>query len=94
MPQQFVKDPDEVLDYQFNFAAQMTVDSDTITGTPTVAITPSGELALDSQANSTTTVTVWLSGGVAGTTYKVECNIATVGLRTWSRTIKMKVRPL
>lgn len=91
MTQYFGKDPDEVLDYQFDFSAQLAADGDdTITGVPTV--TPQTGITLDSQSNTTTTVTVWLSGGTVARKYEVECDIVTVGGRTYSRTITVQMR--
>jgi hypothetical protein len=84
----FVKDPSAVLDYTWNWAAWL--GSDTITGTPTIT-TQSG-LTKDSQSNTTTTVTAWLSGGTAGTTYTVACRIVTTAGRTDERTIQIAVR--
>lgn len=90
MAQSFIKDPDDVLDYQWDFSAQLTADGDdTITGVPT--ITPTSGITLDNQANTTTTVTAWLSGGTANTRYTVECDVQTAGGRTYSRSIFLQV---
>jgi hypothetical protein len=89
----FIKDPDEYLDYQWDFSTQLTDDGDdTITGVPTITA-PSG-ITLESQANSTTTVTAWLSGGTIGQRYSVECDMQTAGGRTYSRTIVILVKAL
>lgn len=74
------KDPNDVLDYTVDW--ETWLGADTITGTPSWAIDPSGELSIASQANTTTTATVFLSGGTAGDTYSVRCRIVTTGGRT------------
>lgn len=103
MPQsEWVKDPDAVLDWKFDWkaltngsdksdwlAAAETIASHTITITP-VTTSP---LTKDSsaQTDTNTSVTVWLSAGLAGTEYKVACEIVTSAARTDERTIKIKV---
>lgn len=87
MPQQyFVKDPNAVLDYQINWATWL--GSDTIAS---VTWTVSTGITKDSQSNTTTTATIWLSGGTAGTTYECVCRIVTAGGRTDDRTIGIRV---
>ncbi len=48
-------------------------------------------LTKDSDSATTTAVTVWLSGGTAGTSYSVACRIVTSSARTDERTINIKV---
>lgn len=38
------------------------------------------------------TVVAWISGGTAGTTYRVTCRIVTAGGRTDDRSIFIKVK--
>ena len=98
---EWIKDPDAVLDYKFDWAASTngtgstdwlasgeTIASHTITIT---AVTAS-PLTADSSAetDTDTSVTVWLSGGLAGTEYRVSCEIVTSDSRTDERTIKIK----
>ena len=85
--QQFVKGPDEVLDFTFNWATWL--DSDTIASD---TVTVATGLTKDSDSNDTTSVTVWLSGGTAGTAYKVTSQIVTAAGRTAERTIIIKVQ--
>ena len=106
MPQsEWVKDPDAVLDYKFDWAASTngsgssdwlgageTIDDFDITITP-VTTSP---LTEDSSAlaDGDTSVVVWLSGGLEGTEYRVTCHIETDNATTREddRTIKIKVR--
>ena len=70
------KDPDEVLDYQIDWSTRLDT-SDTITGTATWAV-PSG-ITKDSQADTTTTSTITLSGGTAGAQYSLSATVTTTG---------------
>lgn len=80
------KDPSAVLDYALDWSDWLVAD--TITGTPTWTV-PTG-LTKDSQSNTTTTATAWLSGGVAGMSYTVACKIVTAGGRTDERSFRIK----
>lgn len=83
------KDPNSVLDYSIDWSDWL--DTDTIaTSTWTI---PAG-LTMGNETNSTTTVTVWLSGGTAGTTYTILNRITTAGGRTADQTFKIFVREL
>ena len=83
----FLKDPDAVLDYQIDWSDWL--DSDTIS---TSAWTVPTGLTEDSDSNTTTTATVWLSGGTAGTSYSVINHIVTAAGREDDRTITIKCR--
>jgi hypothetical protein len=84
----FVKDPSAVLDYIIDWTDWL--DDDTIsTSSWTI---PSGLTAAYADTNNTTTATVWLSGGTAGTNYSVINHITTAANREDDRTLKIKVR--
>lgn len=99
MPQpQFIKDPDATLDYKFDFAASTnsTGDSDWLASGETISshtIDADSGITVDSSSltDTNTSVTVWLSGGTAGTTYSVRCEIVTSASRTDERTMKILV---
>lgn len=83
----YLKDANAVLDWEFDWSdwldAGETISSHTMTvGTG---------LVKDSSANSTTAVTVWLSGGTSGTTYTVTCRVVTSASRTDERSIAIAV---
>lgn len=81
------KDPNALLDYVADWSEWL--DTDTIaTSTWTV---PAG-LTNEGEQNTTTTATVWLSGGTAGTSYTVTNRISTAGGRTDDRSITVKVK--
>lgn len=83
----FTKDPDAVLDYTINWATWL--GNDTIS---TSAWTPDSGITVDSDTNTTTTATVWLSGGTVGTSYAVTNHIVTAAGREDDRTITVRVR--
>jgi hypothetical protein len=76
------KDPDGVLDYTFDW--ETWLGSDTISTSSWVV--PTG-LTENSDSNTTTTATVWLSGGTAWTWYTVVNRVITAGGRTEDRTL-------
>jgi len=83
----FTKDPDAVLDYQIDWLAWL--GSDTIaTSTWTVGT----GITKDSDTNTTTTATIWLSGGTVGTSYSATNRIVTALGRTDERTIQITVK--
>jgi len=80
------KDPDAVKDYVLDL--EEWLNSDTIsTATWTV---PSG-ITEDSSSNTTTTATIWLSGGTAGQEYDLVCQVVTAGGRTEDFSITVPV---
>lgn len=86
----FTKDPDATLDYSIDWTADGWIGADTITGTPVWTV-PVG-LTLESQSNTTTVATAWISGGTVGADYAVACKITTAGGRTDERTIRLQIR--
>lgn len=78
----YTKDPDATEDYEFNWAPNL--DGDTIS-TSTFSL-PDG-LTSVSTSNTTTTATIFVSGGSAGCVYRVTNRVVTAGGRTRDRTI-------
>lgn len=88
------KDPDDVLDYQFDIAPALTgIDA---VATLDVAIEPSepGDLALASAAADGARCVLWLVGGQAGTTYTVTLRVGTQAGRMLSRSVRLPVLAL
>lgn len=83
----FTKDPSAVLDYAFNWSDWLAT-GETISSH---VITVDTGLTKDSDSEALGVVTVWLSGGTAGTAYKVACKITTSAGRTDERTMWIKV---
>ena len=82
----FHKDPNDVLDYVFDWSAWL--DTDTIS---TSTMTAETGITIDSDSNTTTTATVFLSGGTAGRTYRVTNRITTAGGRTKDKSMIIEV---
>lgn len=83
------KDPDEVKDYGIDWA--LLLDTDTISTSTWVL--PIG-ITKDSGTSTTTSTTIWLSGGTAGESYSILNRITTAGGRTYDRTVKLKMKNL
>lgn len=86
MPQQFDHDPDAVLDYAIDWSAWL--DDDTIVTATWEADTG---ITIDSDDNTTTLATVWLSGGTERVIYRVTNHIVTAAGREDDRTITLRV---
>jgi hypothetical protein len=86
-----IKDPNEVLDYKFDWATNVLAVGETIS-TSTVTASAGITKASDSITDTNTTVTVWLSGGTAGQSYTVASRITTSSARTYERTMTVRVQ--
>jgi hypothetical protein len=86
--QSVTKDPNAVLDYQFDWSDWLA-DGDTLSAS---TWTPASGITVDSSARTTTTATVWLSGGTAGQVYEVVNHVTTVDGRQDDRTLRVRVR--
>lgn len=73
----YYQDPDAILDYEMDWSEWLS-DGDTIASS--TWIVPEG-VTTAGEANTTTTATVWLSGGVAHSRYRVTNRIVTAGGR-------------
>lgn len=82
----YIKDPDATLDYTFDWtewlASEETIFSHIIT--VDAGITKNSDSELDGL------ITIWLSGGIAGTDYTVACKITTDEGRIDERSIIIK----
>lgn len=85
-----VKDPDAVLDYAIDWGSNW-LSSDTIASSSWAVSGPDDSLTVDSDSNTTTTATVWLSGGTRHATYTVTNSIVTAEGREDDRSIVIRV---
>lgn len=98
-PVYFQQDPDDLLDYVFDFAALTngtgsndwlesgeTITLHTVTPDP-VGVTVNSSSITDAG----TSVTAWLTGGTSGTTYSITCHITTSEGREVDQTISILV---
>ena len=82
----FAKDPEAVLDYEFDWSEWLAVGETISSRTVTVT-----GVTLDSSTASTTAVVAWVSAGTVGTTATIECKIVTSESRTDERTITLRI---
>lgn len=83
----FLKDPDDVLDYSFDWSDWLTTNE---LISSFVAIATPG-ITIDSTSNTATVTTTWLSGGVAGSPYTITHRIVTNQNRTVDRSMTIRV---
>lgn len=91
-----VKDPADLLDYQFNIAPALIGNDGDAIATLDITISPSapGDLALTATAADGARAVLWLSGGQPGTTYTVTLTIGTQAGRTIARSVLLPVLTL
>jgi len=81
------KSASSVLDYQHDLS--LLLGSDTIASSNWVV---DAGITIDSETNTTTTATVWLSGGTTGQTYKLKNTVVTNGGRTYVREWYLRIQ--
>lgn len=88
-----VKDPGDVLDYQFDIAPALIGNDGDIIFTLDISIAPAnpGDLTLNSSVADGGRAVLWLSGGQAGTIYTINLNIGTEAGRTIVRSVLLPV---
>lgn len=87
MSSPFLKDPGDREDYTVTYADYL--GADTISSVSWDV--PSG-ITNYSTSNTTTTATIWLSGGTHGQDYTVTCQATTAGGRIKQQSFTVKVR--
>jgi len=79
------KDPEEVRQYEINYAAELqddTISTTTVTGE---------NITIDSSSTANNRVTITASGGIAGNTARIKTNIVTAAGITLENRFKIKV---
>ena len=91
-----VKDPADLLDYQFDIAPALIGNDGDAISTLDISVSPSnpGDLALSSAAADGTRAVLWLSGGQPATTYTVTLTIGTQAGRAIARSVLLPVASL
>lgn len=85
------KDPNAVLDYDFNWRKEWLADGDDIDTSLFIITGNDSALIQDSITNTTDIATIWLSGGTLGETYTVVNRITTTGGRTQDWTLYLTI---
>jgi hypothetical protein len=92
------KDPNEVLDYQFDWDAPPEQGGPRLatgeTITTSTFILASGDVTIDSMSFSGGLTTVWLSGGTAGGVNVITNRVVTSAGRTYDQSARLRVRSL
>lgn len=83
------KDPDEVLDYQFDWTDRLE-DAETIV--TSTFVRASGDVTLGANDTAGAVTTIWISGGTAGTLSVITNRITTSEGRTYEESAKFRVR--
>ena len=85
-----LKDPDSVLDFTHDWSDWLTGSE--VISTSTWTVSPTG-LTIDSESETTTAATVWVSAGNVGEVYVLTNQIVTDAspARTCDRTITVRV---
>ncbi len=94
----FVKDPDALLDYVFDWAPltnnRLHAKSDWLEANETITaatVTADSGLTVSNVSFTDTAVVAWLSGGVAGESYTVRCRITTSAGRIDDRSVEVQI---
>lgn len=88
--QSVTQDPGETLDYALDWSTYLTsVGGDTISSSSWTVTTG---LTKVSDSNTTTTTTIWITGGTAGGEYWATNTIVTAGGRTVRYAFRVHVR--
>jgi hypothetical protein len=92
----FVKDPEDVLDYDLDYANPVDrwlSEGDTLnSATATLDVDDTSNLVIDSVGFTDTMVKLWLSGGDDGETALIHVLVTTVGLRTKEVDVRIRIR--
>jgi hypothetical protein len=87
MTKPYMKDPDAVLDYVWDWSQWL--DGDIILSHNVFA---QGGLTVNNTEKVGGTIKAWIKDGIEGIQYWVTCRVTTVGGRTDDRTIQILVR--
>ena len=85
----FIKDPDSILDYSVDWGYWLSDVVDTISTSTWIVESGLTEIT---NTNTTTTSTIWISGGTLGTTYLVTNRITTAGGRSEDKSFYIKIK--
>jgi hypothetical protein len=90
------KDPGDTLDYVFDITPALAANPGDMISTLDVTISPdnAGDLVLASSSVDGARAVLWLTGGIAQTSYAVTVTISTSGGRSLVRSVNLLVAPL
>lgn len=85
-----VKDPNEVLDYEIDWATYRLQSGETISSSTFSVV--EGDVVIDSDSDLAGVTKVWLSGGTHGTACLVLNRITTSAGRTYDQSVRLRIR--
>ena len=90
----YIQDPDEKLDYGFDWSKPLAVDTPADTITASVWVLPTGITQSSSPAPSfdNSTTTIWLEGGTDNQNYTIINQITTAATRKMEASFVVSVR--
>lgn len=88
MASSFIKDPNAVLDYMWDWTDWLPAGDTISTADVTLA---AGDVVINSESNTTSTVTAWISGGTQSTDAQLTARVVTAQGRTDDRTITLHI---
>ena len=83
----WLKDPQAVLDWTWNWSDWLQEGEEVASTSSTI----SPGLIIDEMTNTSTTITVWISGGTVGNPYRVTVQVVTNQGRTDERSALIRV---
>lgn len=83
------KDPDELLDYEFDFSLELDTGDTLLSYTLFV---DNGHCTISTSSNGADSVTAWFAGGELGETCEIRCRAVTAAGRTIERTGRLLIR--
>lgn len=89
----YLKDPAEVKDYGIDWSA-LLADTETITTSTWTVPTGITAPATPTTAPTATVATIWLSGGTAGTSYRITNHVLTSEGREFERSFTVTVEDM
>jgi hypothetical protein len=83
----FLKDPNEELDYGFDWSSWLASGE----SIATYSLSAEAGITLGTNSVNAGIITYWLSGGTEGETYKITCQVETNEGRIGERTMRIRV---
>lgn len=84
-------DPNDVLDYGFNYTGWLSESNNDAIALSTWAATPAG-LTLGASTNNAGIVSVFVSGGAVDTVYTITNHITTAGGRQYDQSFRLRCK--
>jgi len=87
----FIKQPSDTKDYDIDYSEWLTIN-DRVQSVVTRVEGPNSLLTIVSTFINTPRVKIWISGGIAGSVYKITCTMTSANGRIQQDEFKMKIK--